>query len=239
MKSTQKQLIESYQRVQVFLTRNPLPPPATYGDAKAMLDDVVAQLTTHSGDQASTIRLGMAQTARQRTLRRALREQHLVPIARIANATLRGSPGIDRATRVPKPQLPTTKLLAEAAAFREAATPYEETFVHKGMAADFLARLDAAMDGLRQAQAEHAETKQKRAGSKAGIASEIVRGRQAVQILDAFVKAQFEGNLEVLAKWKSAKKVLRVPGGNNASGESSAPTPTPATPTAPAEPKAA
>jgi hypothetical protein len=239
MKSTQKQVIESYQRVQVFLTRNPLPAPATYGDAKTMLDDVVAHLTTHSGDQASTIRLGMAETARRRTLRRALRDQHLVPIARIANATLRGSPGIDRATRVPAPQLPTTKLLAEAAAFRDAATPYEDTFVRQGMAADFLARLDAAMEGLRQSQAEHAETKQKRVGAKAGIASEIRRGRQAVQMLDAFVKANFEGNVEVLAKWKSAKKVLRLPGGSNASAEASVQPTAPGTPSAPAAPKAA
>ena len=232
MRSTQKQVIESYQRVQVFLARNPLPPPATYGEAKQLLDDVVARLKEHGERQVATRRLSMAQTARQRTLRRVLREQHLVPIAAIANAVLRGSPGIDRATRLPSPQLKTTKLLLEAAAFREAAAPYEDTFVRHGMATDFLARLDAAMEELRQAQAEHADIRQKKAGSRASLTTEIVRGRQAVQMLDAFVKAHFGDNADVLAQWQSAKKVLGVPGGGNASTETSVQTPTPAEPKA-------
>ena len=239
MKSTQKQIIESYRRVQVFLTVNPLPPPATYGAAKDLLDDVVARLTTHSGDQEATTRLGMAETQRQRTLRRLLREQHLRPIAEVANAALRDLPGIDKATRVPAAQLPTTKLLAAAAAFREAATPYEQVFVQHGLSADFLAQLDAAIEELQQAEQGHNRTKQRRVGAKTGIANEIVRGRMAVRMLSAFVTARFAGNVEVLAKWRSAKKVLHLNGPGSPSAVSSGPVPAPTPTPAPAEPKAA
>jgi hypothetical protein len=34
MEAKQKQLIESYRRVQAFLARNPAPAPATYADPK-------------------------------------------------------------------------------------------------------------------------------------------------------------------------------------------------------------
>src|SRR3954467_11285813 len=105
MQGRQKQRIETYQRVQVFLTEHPLEAPATYGGAKDLLDEVVAHLTTHSSSQAANRRLTLAETAPQRTLRRDIREQHLLPITRIANAVLRGSPGIDRATHLPSAKL--------------------------------------------------------------------------------------------------------------------------------------
>ena len=234
MKSTQKQVIESYQRVQVFVNHNPLPPPATYGAAKERLDDVVARLATHSGNQAMSTRLGLAESERLRTLRRTLREQHLRPIAKIATAMLGGSPGIDKATRLPSPTIPTTKLLADAIAFRGAATPYETTFVEHGLSADFLTQLDASIEELRQAKGANDRTKQQRVAAKEGIAEELARGRQAVEMLDAIVKARFAGNREVLAVWRSAKKVLAVSG-----TASSNAAPQPVSVPTPAEPKAA
>ena len=236
MKGTQKQIIESYQRVQVFLARNPLQPPDTYGDAKQQLDDVVTRLTTLTNAQMATTRLGMAETEQQQTLRRALREQHLAPIARVANAALRHSPGIEKATRLPETQIPTTQLLTVGAAFRQAATPYEETFVRHGLSTDFLARLDAAVEALRQSQVRQADMKHNRIAAKNGIVTELLRGRQAVQMLDALVKARFGDNRDVLATWRTTKKVLGVGGAGSASTEPAAPAPTaPATP----EPKAA
>ena len=237
MKAKQKQRIETYQRVQVFLTQNPLTSPATYGAASALLDDVVAQLTAHLGTQAAASRLTLAESERQRTLRRALREQHLVPIARIANAVLGGSPGIDKATRLPARYVTTTKLLAEAVGFRETATPYAETFVQHGLAADFLTQLDAAIEELREVQQGQERTIDKKTGAHAGLVTEIARGRQAVQMLDAIVKARFAGNGEVLAKWQRAKRVKGVGGGSSSSTEPSV-QPSVSAPV-PAEPKAA
>ena len=237
MKARQKHQIEMYQRVQVFLRDNPLAPPASYGGAGEQLDEVVTHLTTHSGSQAASRRLSLAETERQRTLRQQLREQHLLPIARIANAMLRGSPGIDKATRMPSAKLKTTRLLAEAVAFREAAAPYEETFVRQGLAADFLALLDTAIEDLRKVQQDQERTRNRNVGAKAGLVSEVARGRQAVQMLDAIVKARFTRNAEVLEQWQRAKRVKGVGGGS-----SSGPAPSVQqsdTKPAPAEPKAA
>src|SRR4051812_8590035 len=117
MEITQKQRIEAYQRVQDFLGQNPLPDPG-YGEPKRLLDEVVSRLTEHSTDQVAGRRLGRAEGQRQVTLATALREQHIRPIAKIARAVLRGSPGIDKATRMPPQNLTPLRLIAEAKAFR-------------------------------------------------------------------------------------------------------------------------
>lgn len=218
MQVKQKQVIEAYQRVQAFLLDNPVPAPGSYGEPKTLLDEVVARLTAHSTDQLVGSRLGKADTQRQRVLRKVVREQHLRPIAKIANALLKDSPGIDRATRMPSQHITTTKLLGEAGAFRAAATPYEQTFVKGGRPTDFLARLDAVVEELRQAQLGKARNLGKSVGAKAGMEDEIVRGRQAVEMLDAIVTTTFVGNGELLAKWRRARRIRGASSGGNTGG---------------------
>lgn len=214
MQQRQKQAIEAYQRAQDFLAAHPVPPPGSYAEPKAMLDDVVARLTDHSADQIVGGRLAKAEKQSETTLRRVLREQHLRPISLIARATLRGSPGIDRALKMPSPQITTMKLIAEANAFRDAAAPHEAVFVKNGRPADFMAQLDAAAERLRQAFLGKARNVGKRAGAKAGLKDEIARGRNAIEMLEAIVSTSFAGNGDVLAKWRSARRVRAVVGGN-------------------------
>jgi len=231
MQKRQKQVIEAYQRVQAFVADHPLAPPGSYGEPKTLLDDAVARLTTHSNEQVAGGRLGKADTQAQKTLRKVLREQHLKPIARIASATLRGSPGIDKATRMPKFRLTTTQLIAEAGAFRTAASLYESVFVRNGRPADFLAKLDAATEALRQAQLGKARNLGKSIGAKGGMTDEIVRGRDAVDMLDAIVTTSFAGNGEVLAEWRSAKRIRATSGGGSSAAATS-----PVAPIAPVAP---
>jgi len=221
MQAEQKQSFEAYQRVQAFLADNPLPTPDSYGAPGELLRDVVARLTAHATDQSAGGRLRKAETKRQRILQGVLRARHLRPIARIASALLQDAPGIERATRMPPTHITTTRLLAEAGAFREAVLPYEEVFVQKGgRPADFLARLDAAAEDLRQAQLGQAQNLAMQVGASAGIKDEIVRGRQAVEMLDSIVTTSFADNGEVLAKWRSARRVRGVTGGNTSTGKS-------------------
>ena len=239
MEKEQKQRIEAYQRVQDFLAAHPLPPPGTYGEPAKLLDEVIARLTSHSTDQAVGSRFRLADKEREITLRGVLREQHIRPIAKIANAVLKGSPGIDKATRMPKPQITTTRLLADARAFRAAGSLYEAVFVKNGRPADFLARFDAVAEELRQSFLGKARNVGKAVGAKEGMNDEIVRGRDAIEVLDAIVTTTFAGNNDVLAKWRSARRVRATAGGGGSSVSA------PSTPTLvsgltdPAEPKVA
>src|SRR5256885_536035 len=102
---------------------------------------------------------------------------------------------------MPAANITVMRLIAEAGAFREAAAPYAEKFVRSGRPADFLARLDAAIESLRQALLGKARNVGKRVGAKAGLKDEIARGRDAIEMLDAMVTTSFAGNGEVMAKW--------------------------------------
>ena len=53
MQFRQKQALEAFGRVMDFLAAIPVPPPGTYGEAKATLEEVVARLSDHSTVQVS------------------------------------------------------------------------------------------------------------------------------------------------------------------------------------------
>ena len=213
MQVRQKQSFEALRRVQAFLADNPLPPPGSYGGPKELLDDVVARLTGHVNDQVTGGGLSKAEISNQGILRKVLREQHLRPIAKIASAMLRGAPGIDKATKVPRARTTVTQLLAYASSFRTAAAPYEAVFVKNGRPADFLARLDAAANDLLQAQLGQARNFGNAVGAKEGMQDEIARGRDAVEMLDAIVTTAFAGNGQILGRWRSARRVRGLRGG--------------------------
>jgi hypothetical protein len=230
MQSREKQAIESYERVQDFLAENPVPPPGAYGEPKAMLDEVLARLKEHGGDQLIGARFARAEKDNEETLSHVLRTQHLRPISLIARAQLAGSPGIDKVVRLPRPNLTTTALLTQAQAFRAAAVLYETVFVNSGRPADFIAQLDAAINAVRRAFRSKATNVGKKAGAKLGLKDEIARGRRAVEMLDAIVTTGFAGNGQVLARWRSARRIRAVGGGVTAKGEK------PTTVSAPAAP---
>ena len=51
---------------------------------------------------------------------------------------------------MPDVQLPTQKLIAMTEGIRTAAAEYEQVFVENGRPADFLARMDAVVESLRE-----------------------------------------------------------------------------------------
>jgi hypothetical protein len=216
---TQKQQIESYQRVQDFLKAHPPPESPGYLVQKKKFDDIVATLTNHSSGQAEGRRLRRAAVSRQPALRKALRDQHLAPIAQIARALLADAPGIEKALRMPAYNLNPLRFIAEANAMRSAAAPYEAQFIEAGRPADFLAQLDAATEALRQSILGKARNLGQQVGARAGLASEIKRGRRLVDVLDTIVKAAFLDDADVLAEWRSAKRIRGVPSGANGRNE--------------------
>lgn len=212
MHARQKELIEMYQRVQDFLGANPPPASEAYAAQKAILDQVVDRLSDHYEDQSVGQRLSRQETRRQSALRRRLREECLVPLAQIARAH-RDVPGLDVATRTPSQRLSTLRLIQEAGGIRAAVATQPAVFVASGQPADFLARLDAAIDDLRQSTLGKARNVGTHVGARRGLGDEIRAGRKAVEILDTIVRAAFRGQGTLLAKWKLARRVKHPAGG--------------------------
>lgn len=213
MQAKYKQVLESYERAQGFLAANPLPnPPVRYAEQKAELDSVVVRLHVQLGEQAAGQKESRDGTARQAALRQQLREEHLAPVARIAQALLTADPQVRRALAMPAKKLSSMRLVAEGTGFRSSAAVHEQLFIESGRPADFLARLDLAIAALHESVQERARSVARHVGATAAVQEAVVRGRRAMRMLDAMVQDAFRGNAEVLAKWRQAKRVQVPPG---------------------------
>jgi len=111
---------------------------------------------------------------------------------------------------LPAPNLSTLKLIAEANSMRAAAAQFKPVFVESGRPEDFIERLDAATETLRQSLLGKARNVGNHVGAKRGLANEIKRGRKAVDLLDTIVRAAFSDRPDVLGRWRVAKRIRAV-----------------------------
>lgn len=212
MEVKQKKVIGACERVQAFLVRNPLPnPPARYAECRAELDELVPLLYARLGEQASGISETFDDTVRQKKACRSLRRDHLSPISRFAKAALPRDPEIQKSLRMPKGNLTTAQLLAVASGMRTTAAKYEERFREVGLPQDFLAKLDAAIEGIRQTVLNRAQNVGRHVAAKAGLEAEVKRARNCLKVLDAMVLYAFRSQPDVLASWKVNRRIGQPP----------------------------
>src|SRR5437870_11664073 len=93
MRSKQGSVLETLRRTQGFLDAHaPLLDEVNKSSSRRKLDDVAAQLAAHAVNQDGGSRGSKGETAKQRTLRLALRFNHMRPIAAVAKERLRDVP---------------------------------------------------------------------------------------------------------------------------------------------------
>ena len=211
MQAKWKKVIESYQRVQVFLGAHPAPAPASYGEPKEVLADVLTKVAERATEQVTGQRLSQAEKRRQDVLIWKLRVHHLRPIAAIARAAFAESPGIEKALRMPPMGLRALGLLSAAKSIRQSVGLYQPVFIRNGRPADFLQQLDAAIRELDESTAGRVRSVGRHVGARADIKKELRRGRRAVDMLDTIVRVAFESQDGVLAEWDVAKRVQSLP----------------------------
>jgi hypothetical protein len=212
MNQKQQRKIDSLLRVRDFLDANADAVGALKdSEGRKQLDEAVQTLETHDGDQASTDLAMAGQISRQRTLVIELRASHMQPIASFARAKLRGVP--DFAALVKSGvNLHPKQLVRAARAMATAAAPQADTLTRAGFPADTVAQLGAAASALENAITERANAKVRRVGSTKGIHEELLKGREAVAMLNAVVSKQFVGDKTFLAAWRAAHRVTAKPG---------------------------
>ena len=212
MESYHKQLIASLERIQAFLNRYPLPnPPAKLAERRAEVDAALQRLTALAFEQSAAQRESRDDTRRQNTARQALLEA-LAPISRVGLAVLPQDPEIQKSMAMPDAKLATGRLLAIAGGIRTSAEQYEQLLQDNGCASDCLAKLDAAIEGVRQSVLGKAQSVGRHVGAKAGLQQELKHTRRTVRMLDAMVKNAFAGRADMLASWRVAKRVRETNG---------------------------
>ena len=199
--------VSSFLRVQEFLTQHPLSDaPATLGPQASELNDVIERLSTDSVDQEAGTRYVRAHVESQRKLRRTLYTERMLPISRVAREVF-GATGMDKAFRMPKSAKVTQVLLAAAGAMAEVAEKEKDVFIQHGLPQDFIDQLKAGAKAIEVARDAKTENARRRVTATAAVKDQLKRGRKAVRLLDAILEPRLAKDPELLAAWRSAKRV--------------------------------
>ena len=239
MKHEQSQLLEALRQVQVFLDRNASVVGPTIAVSRRNLDDVVNSLTAHAAMQETGGMNSRGETAKQKTLRAALRKDHMAPIAEVAKQKLRDVPEF-HALVMPAATSSSARLAAHAAAMADAAKAHEQVFKDAGLPDDFIDSLATVADEVSKSIDDRKQHSSKRSGATAGLLAEEKRGRSMLKLINSLVMPRLRNNDALLGEWKAAKRVPRKPGPTPTAVGNAAPTPAANVPTpAAASPAAA
>ena len=139
-----------------------------------------------------------------------LKSQHMQPIAKFARTRLKGVPDISALSQSGS-RLQGNPLVKAARAMATAALPHADVLTQGGFASDAVQQLGAAADALAAGITERFDTRVQRVAATKGIKTELVRGRDAVHMLDAVVTKPLSSDPALLAGWRSAKRVTAKP----------------------------
>jgi hypothetical protein len=206
MQRNERSTLDTFQRVKEFLSQHPLAnEPDTLGAQAAELDDVIQRLSSEVVQQDSAIRFTRVHTGQERLLAETLYADHLQPISRIARGVF-GKTGMDKAFRLPRQNV-TVTLVAAARAMAVAAENERDVLVRHGLAQGFIEALKAAADALEVKRTDKTASARRRTTATASVQDQLKRGRNAVRMLDAVLLPRFRKDPQLLAAWKSAKRV--------------------------------
>jgi hypothetical protein len=195
-------------RVKEFLTTNPVEGTQV---KLQLLDEIVRDLTEHGQEQDVNVRVTRGETARQRSLRRALWSHHMVPISRIARRAF-GIPGLDQKFALPPKRADNEAILAAARGMVQAAEAHVEVFVEQeGLPASSFTAFRQAIDDLASALATRIESLRRKQLSNETLHKLVKRGVATIDVLDAIVAPRLESQPELLATWKLQKRPMDPP----------------------------
>ena len=209
MKASQQRKMDKFEREDVFMTDNAadFPPATPGGKAFSDLADVISEIRNLAAEQIS----GTDGSRQQVSVKDEDMDDLLFQIRQInraANAFEVEIPGSEKQFRLPRSRS-EQNILATARAFYKDATPIAATFIDYGLAATFLADLQATIDAVetRAALADSAEGQQ--SAATGGLVDATMRGMNISRRLDAIVRIKYAANPSKLAAWTVASHLER------------------------------
>lgn len=211
MHRLQRNQADSLHRVRGYLDDHAKLLGAVNGTpARRQLDAAVLTVDDAGRLQNANVRNMRGETGTQRSLERALRETHLVPIGKFARAHLKQKPEI-KALAPRLKNLGAQRLVRMARVVAISGAPFREVFVAASYPAGFLEDAAAAADALDASLARRSLHRSDRVLATARIAEAIASGRNAVAMLDPVVGRIIAGNAGLVKGWRHAKRIAAVP----------------------------
>jgi predicted RNase H-like nuclease len=210
MTKKQRAALRRFRRVHEFLTTHQVDATSV---KLQVLQDVVRRMSEGNQEADASTRLTLGETARQKALRDALWDKHMVPISRIARHVF-GVPGMDVKFQLPKKRSDNDTILGAAQGMVQAAEPQETVFVQQeGLPADFLPQFRAAIAALAASLPARVEVQRRKQTSRKTLEQLRKDGVAAVDVLDAIVKPRLAAQPELLGAWNTVKRPIEPGGG--------------------------
>jgi hypothetical protein len=211
MKDIERRKLEKLEREEVFLKDNIADFPAASPGEKALaeLSAVIAEIRRLAAEQVSG-----ASSARQHISVKDEEVDALMQlishINRAAKAFEGEIPGSDLKFRLPRNRS-EQNILATARAFLADAEPLKAKFIEYGLAADFLAQLQALIEAVDERGAAADSAGEQKSGATGGLAEAVRNGMKISRRLDAIVRIKYADNAAKLAAWTTASHLERAP----------------------------
>jgi hypothetical protein len=163
--------------------------------------------------------------------RKALVEEHMDPIRRIALADLPHTPDLEPLGAFNSNARLST-LLQRAHGMAAAAAPFAAVFQEGGLPPTFMTEVNTAADTLDATFKERKIATDQSAGATKQLERVAVAVRRTMAALNTLVKKDLKGNTALLHEWDSARKIRKVA----VAAASVLPTAAPAAPASPLTP---
>lgn len=195
-----------------FLDENAdrLPSVSPTGIRRRLKDRIVALDLAAETQAGSTIE-AVAQTAKQKELRRVLTQEHLAPLVRIARADMAREPALAAIRRLPPTSLTHEVLMTTALGIAEVAEAHSEVFIAAGLRADFADLLRGAAKALEGSIDERTAAYGHRHGATVGMTTLLGDASRCVCVLDALVRKDLRHEPQLLAAWITVKTPAAKP----------------------------
>ncbi len=191
---------------------------AAMGELKPQVDTlaaIVQRLDATATDQKTSHSTARAATDAKRALSHLLRMEYMRPISRIARRLFEDDTDV-RKVFTDTPPRDDEGLMQAASSFAALAGQYRERFVEKGLAPDFVERLEKTLGDFREVLVTRALERARRASATVALREELARGRDQVRIVDAMLAPRLASRPEQLAEWRSIARFAREGGADEA-----------------------
>lgn len=216
MKRGTRMRLDMIQRVHAFSREHPSTIPG-YVEAVKVMGERLARAESLAAQQESGDLRSGASVARKEDLRRAIVEDYLEHLVRIARVALPEDPELRSRFRLPSRTLNRQAFVAAVRAMLVEAAAYRGVFITEGMPDSFVEDLDQLLTQYLEALNQKVLGEAQRVGAVAElpeVAKELMR---LVRRLDGINRKRWQKSPELLAAWMSAKDVT-WPHGKNGVG---------------------
>jgi hypothetical protein len=208
MNGYQERVSQAFRRINGWFAVNPqyVTDNPSLGTQLQALDGIVGRLSDHATAQETQRAQSLLISRDEMQTRREVLSHHMAPIVKVARA-LRGTvPGIG-VLSMPKGNVPTTVIIAAAAAMAQKAEIYKDVLVESGLPADFIGQLRGAAAALKASFDARGLARASRVAATRGVENELALGRRVVGIIDAIITRQIRSQPATLAEWEQLKRV--------------------------------